>query len=40
MASKTESLVSGNYDFVGFRIEQDPDGWGERMFVQVRKARR
>ena len=40
MASKTESLVSGDYDFVGFRIEQDPDGWGERMFVQVRKARR
>ena len=37
-ASKTESLVSGDYEMVGYRIEADPDGYGERMFVQVRRA--
>lgn len=35
-ASKTEALVSGDYEIVGTRIEQDPDGWGEVLIVEAR----
>lgn len=37
-ASKTESLVSGDFEVVSTRIEPDPDGYGERMIVEARRA--